>query len=153
MADISDRPSITSLVASLSKLDVLINCAGIVLPDTPCNQFTPLPELQAALLASPHETWSRTFSTNVESLFFLSASALHLLAAAPAGGRIINISSIGSTMSDPVISQPAYQASKAKARAGGGGGKGSNRMSETPTDTESEAEVCRFVSAIISRRH
>ncbi|KIR29972.1 hypothetical protein I309_00839 [Cryptococcus deuterogattii LA55] len=113
VADISDRTSITSLVASLNKLDVLINCAGIVLPDAPCNQFTPLPELQAALLASPPETWARTFSTNVESVFFLSASALHLLSAAPAGGRIINISSIGSTMSDPAVNQPAYQASKA----------------------------------------
>lgn len=50
-------------------------------------------------------------------------------------------------------SRGALKRLKAKARAGGGGGKGSNRMSETPTDTESEAEVCRFVSAIISRRH
>ncbi|KAK4685957.1 hypothetical protein P7C73_g4175, partial [Tremellales sp. Uapishka_1] len=112
-ADISDRSSIIRIAGSLAAVDVLINCAGIVLPDTPCNQFTPLDELQSALLSSPPETWSKTFSTNVESAFFLSASLLHFLAAAPHGGRIINISSIGSTMSDPAISQPAYQASKA----------------------------------------
>ncbi|WVQ84266.1 hypothetical protein IAT38_006418 [Cryptococcus sp. DSM 104549] len=111
--DVSSRPSVTSLISTFTKLDVLINCAGIVLPDAPCTHLTPLPELQAALLSSAPETWSRTFATNVESLFFLSVSALHLLAAAPAGGRVINISSIGSTMSDPNTHQPAYQASKA----------------------------------------
>jgi NAD(P)-dependent dehydrogenase (short-subunit alcohol dehydrogenase family) len=38
---------------------------------------------------------------------------MHLLTASPTHGRIINISSIGSTMSDPATHQPAYQASKA----------------------------------------
>ncbi|WVQ74296.1 hypothetical protein IAR50_003893 [Cryptococcus sp. DSM 104548] len=112
-ADISDRSAVISLIAGFTKLDVLINCAGIVLPDTPSTHHTPLPELQAALLSSSPDTWSRTFSTNVEAPYFLSASALHLLAAAPSGGRIINISSIGSIMSDPNTHQPAYQASKA----------------------------------------
>jgi NAD(P)-dependent dehydrogenase (short-subunit alcohol dehydrogenase family) len=112
-ADVSDRQVITRLASGLTRLDVLINCAGIVLPDPPCNHLTPLPELQAALLASPSSTWSDTFAVNVESPFFLSVSVMHLLAASPTHGRIINISSIGSTMSDPATHQPAYQASKA----------------------------------------
>ncbi|TYJ57942.1 hypothetical protein B9479_001297 [Cryptococcus floricola] len=111
--DISERAAVTSLVADLTKLDVLINCAGIVLPDPPSTHHSPLPELQAALLSSSADTWSRTFSINVEAPYFLSSSVLHLLAAAPIGGRIINISSIGSIMSDPNTHQPAYQASKA----------------------------------------
>jgi NAD(P)-dependent dehydrogenase (short-subunit alcohol dehydrogenase family) len=97
----------------MTKLDVLINCAGIVVPDPPCNHLTPLLELQAAMLASPPSTWSDTFSVNVESPFFLSVSLMHLLAASPTKGRIINVSSIGSIMSDPATHQPAYQASKA----------------------------------------
>ncbi|WVQ64292.1 uncharacterized protein L199_002454 [Kwoniella botswanensis] len=112
-ADISSRSEVDVLAKSLKKVDVLINCAGIVLPDPPCTHLTPLPELQKALLASPPETWSQTFSVNVESVFYLSVSLLHLLAAAPDGGRIMNVSSIGSTMSDPNTHQPAYQASKA----------------------------------------
>ncbi|WRT63199.1 uncharacterized protein IL334_000102 [Kwoniella shivajii] len=112
-ADISSRSEVNALASSLSKVDVLINCAGIVLPDDPCTHLSALPELQKALLSSPPETWSNTFSVNVESVFYLSASLLHLLAAAPNGGRIINVSSIGSIMSDPNTHQPAYQASKA----------------------------------------
>ncbi|WWD22661.1 hypothetical protein CI109_107154 [Kwoniella shandongensis] len=112
-ADISSRDAVTALAASLTKLDVLINCAGIVIPDPPCTHLTPLPELQAALLGSPSSTWSNTFSTNLEAPFFLSVSVLHLLAKSPPGGRIINISGIGSIMSDPNTSQPAYQLSKA----------------------------------------
>ncbi|WWC93143.1 uncharacterized protein L201_008110 [Kwoniella dendrophila CBS 6074] len=112
-ADISSRSEVTSLASSLSKVDVLINCAGVVFPDPPCTHLTPLPELQKALLSSPSETWSNTFQVNVESVFFLSVSLLHLLAVAPNGGRIINVSSIGSTMSDPNTHQPAYQSSKA----------------------------------------
>ncbi|WVF66518.1 hypothetical protein IAT40_001258 [Kwoniella sp. CBS 6097] len=112
-ADISDRAAVTELVSNLNTLDVLINCAGIVLPDPPCTHLTPLPELQAALLGSPEDTWTKTFSVNVESVFFLSVSVLHLLARSANGGRIINVSSIGSTMSDPNTHQPAYQASKA----------------------------------------
>ncbi|WWC57575.1 uncharacterized protein I303_100107 [Kwoniella dejecticola CBS 10117] len=113
VADISSREEVSRLISSFDKLDVLINCAGIVIPDTPSTHLTPLPELQQALLSSPASTWASTFSVNVESVYFLSVSLLHLLAAAPAGGRIINISSIGSTMSDPNTHQPAYQASKA----------------------------------------
>ncbi|WWC67330.1 uncharacterized protein I206_101238 [Kwoniella pini CBS 10737] len=113
VADISSRDEVTKLASSLSKVDVLINCAGIVIPDTSSTHLTPLPELQKALLSSPASTWSETFSVNVESVYFLSVSLLHLLAAAPSGGRIINISSIGGTMSDPNTHQPAYQASKA----------------------------------------
>ncbi|WVW81258.1 hypothetical protein I302_103249 [Kwoniella bestiolae CBS 10118] len=113
VADISSRSEVDGLAKSLEKVDVLINCAGIVLPDPPCTHLTPLAELQKAMLSSPPETWSQTFSVNVESVFYLSVSLLHLLAAAPHGGRIINVSSIGSTMSDPNTHQPAYQASKA----------------------------------------
>ncbi|KAK8844786.1 hypothetical protein IAR55_006636 [Kwoniella newhampshirensis] len=113
VADISSRADVTALASSLNKLDVLINCAGIVIPDPPCTHLTPLAELQSALLSSPASTWSQTFSTNVEAPFFLSVSVLHLLAASPTGGRIINVSSIGSIMSDPNTHQPAYQTSKA----------------------------------------
>ncbi|KAL7423624.1 hypothetical protein Q5752_001205 [Cryptotrichosporon argae] len=113
VADVSDREQVTRLVAGLPRLDVLINNAGTVIPDPPHTHLTPPPELQAALLASPASTWADTFRVNVEAPYFLSASAAHLLAAAPAGGRIINVSSIGATMCDPAVHQPAYQASKA----------------------------------------
>ncbi|ORY27488.1 hypothetical protein BCR39DRAFT_497297 [Naematelia encephala] len=111
--DRSCRDQVTELVKTLSQLDVLINCAGVVIPDPPSSHLTPVADLQSALLASPASTWSTTFSVNVESVYFLSVSVLHLLAASPTKGRIINISSIGSTMADPNVSQPAYQASKA----------------------------------------
>lgn len=109
----TDRAAVTAFISTLSRLDVLINNAGICLPDTPSTHKLPVAELQAALLSSPSDTWTATFATNVEAPYFLSASALHLLAKSPHNGRIINISSIGALNSDPRSSQPAYQASKA----------------------------------------
>lgn len=112
-ADASDREAVNALVSKLTRLDVLINNAGVVYPDPPSTHLSPLPELQASLLASPPDTWTKSFQVNVEGPFYLAASVLHLLAQAPEAGRIINISSIGSVMADPSTHQPAYQASKA----------------------------------------
>jgi NAD(P)-dependent dehydrogenase (short-subunit alcohol dehydrogenase family) len=112
-ADASDRDAVKAFVSSLTRLDVLINNAGVVFPDPPSTHLTPVAELQASLVASPEESWSKSFQVNVEAPFYLAASVLHLLAQAPDAGRIINISSIGSVMADPSTHQPAYQASKA----------------------------------------
>ena len=112
-ADVSSREDVARLVSSLTRLDVLINCAGIALPDAPHTHLTPLPELQAALQATTLDSWVSQYSVNVAATYHLSVSLLHLLAAAEAGGRIINISSIGSTMSDPAICRLPYQTSKA----------------------------------------
>ncbi|KIY68477.1 NAD(P)-binding protein [Cylindrobasidium torrendii FP15055 ss-10] len=95
------------------KLDVLINNAGIGRPDPPSTFELPVEKLQEAMLGSLHTTWSDTFHTNVEPIYFLSAGLLHLLAASPTGGRIINISSMGGQLADPRTYIPAYQASKA----------------------------------------
>ncbi|KAL1407308.1 hypothetical protein Q8F55_006729 [Vanrija albida] len=111
--DVTDRGAVTAFIGTLPRLDVLINNAGICLPDARSAHTDSLPALQAALLSSPAENWAATFATNVEAPYFLSASALHLLAASPQGGRVINISSIGALNSDPRSHQPAYQASKA----------------------------------------
>jgi len=115
-ADLTDHLSFPKIIVALGdspSLDVLINCAGIVKPDQPSNHRMPILELQAAMMSSEHATWSSTFLTNVEAPYFLSVSLIHLLAASQVGGRIINISSIGARMSDPMVHQPAYQVSKA----------------------------------------
>lgn len=112
-ADASDRNAVKQLVSTLTRLDVLINNAGVVYPDPSSTYLTPVAELQASLLGSAEDAWENTFRINVEAPFYLAASVLHLLAAAPDAGRIINISSIGSVLADPLTHQPAYQASKA----------------------------------------
>ena len=112
VVDVSDRGSVAKLVAKLPSLDVLINNAGVAIPDPPSHHLMPLDELQHALLDSPMDTWEKTFNVNVAAVYFVTVSSLHLLAASPYGGRVINISSMGSIFSDPNIHQPAYQVSK-----------------------------------------
>ena len=82
-------------------------------PDGPSNDYTPIAELQATMAASDPAAWSSTFMTNVQAPYALTVGLLHLLAASPTNGRVINISSIGAIMTDPNVHQPAYQVSKA----------------------------------------
>lgn len=79
-------------------LDVLINNAGIVMPG------------DKALTYKSSEVWSGTMATNAEAPLKLSLLFSSLM---PKGSRIINISSGGGSMSDPVGGwSPVYCISK-----------------------------------------
>lgn len=80
------------------RLDVLINNAGILLSQ------------DQDLVKMPEEIYKQTISSNSEGPLFLSQ---HLVDLIPKGGRIINMSSGGGSMSSPVGGwSPAYCISK-----------------------------------------
>ena len=93
--DLTDRRSIAALVASLPRLDVLVNNAGIA---------------EAASLAkTSDELWDRHLALNATAPFLLCRAALPLLVQAPRG-RIINVGSTAGLKGAPYIA--AYAASK-----------------------------------------
>ena len=84
--------------ANFGKLDVLINNAAILLPG------------DRNLLTVNNEIYQKTISTNAEAPLNLSRKLLPLM---PSGGRIINVSSSGGSMSDTIGGwSPAYCVAK-----------------------------------------
>jgi NAD(P)-dependent dehydrogenase (short-subunit alcohol dehydrogenase family) len=78
-ADIADRAAVGSLFATLDRLDILVNCAGIT---------------GWVDVANPAEdVWDAVVATNLKGTFFCSTEAAGLMRAA-GGGSIINISSV-----------------------------------------------------------
>jgi 3-oxoacyl-[acyl-carrier protein] reductase len=95
--DVTDTASVEDAVAAVGPVDILINSAGIIGPNTPL------------WLTEPGE-WTRTFDVNVHGTF-------HMLQAVVPGmvergwGRIVNIASMAGKDGNPNLS--AYSASKA----------------------------------------
>jgi NAD(P)-dependent dehydrogenase (short-subunit alcohol dehydrogenase family) len=93
--DLTDRTAIDSLVASLPRLDLLVNNAGLA-------QSAPLHRTDDA-------QWDLHLALNATAPFLLCRAALPLLRAAPRG-RIVNVASTASLRGSPYIA--AYAASK-----------------------------------------
>jgi len=90
------RALIDETVESFSRLDVLVNCAGV-------GRLDPLLDLS-------EDAWRDTFQTNLDGAFFASqAAARHM--AAHGGGAIVNVASIDAFVAEsPAVH---YCASKA----------------------------------------
>jgi ketoreductase RED2 len=103
-ADVSDPALAAELVeqtvALRGRLDILVNNAGTT-------EVIPHADLEAA---TP-EIWHRLYATNVVAPFVLATAARPFLAAAPAGGVIINVGSISGSVA--AGSSIPYAASKA----------------------------------------
>ena len=100
--DVADMASVLSgiaqIKASLGRLDILINNAGIAI--------APAPVVQMA-----EEAWRRTLEINATGTFLCCQAALPLMLGGARGGRIINIASIAAVRPRPYTA--AYAASKA----------------------------------------
>jgi NAD(P)-dependent dehydrogenase (short-subunit alcohol dehydrogenase family) len=90
------RALIEETVESFSRVDVLVNCAGVGLLDP--------------VLDLTEDAWRETFQTNLDGAFFASqAAARHM--AAHGGGAIVNVASIDAFVAEsPAVH---YCASKA----------------------------------------
>ena len=77
-------------------IDILVNNAGII--------------LQAQVVDTSEEDWDRIIRNNLKSCFLCSREAGRIMIAQKRGGKIINISSIHATLSEP--SAGAYTAAK-----------------------------------------
>jgi NAD(P)-dependent dehydrogenase (short-subunit alcohol dehydrogenase family) len=94
--DVTDAAAVEAAIAALSKLDIVVNNAGV-------------PSGSVAI-ELPLEEWRQTFLTNTEAVFVVAKAAAQRMAKA-GGGSIINIASITGLRPGPAAS--AYGASKA----------------------------------------
>ena len=101
-ADLTRPEEVESFFATLDRLDVLFNGAGISgrsLGDGPVDECTV-------------EAWDAVLDTNLRSVFLCSKHAIPLLRAA-GGGAIVNLSSVmGMMAGDDDFTTHAYQVSK-----------------------------------------
>jgi NAD(P)-dependent dehydrogenase (short-subunit alcohol dehydrogenase family) len=77
--DVSDVGGLRDMFARLDRLDVLVNCAGIV-------GWT-------SVLEPSEETWDRVIDTNLKGTFFCSVAAARLMRSS-GGGSIVNVSTV-----------------------------------------------------------
>ena len=96
VSDVAKLDDVRKLAQEVGEVDVLVNNAGIF-------PFAPTPEQSV-------ETYDQVFDVNVRGTYFLTA-ALAPAMVAKKKGAIINISSIGAAVGNPVTS--VYSASKA----------------------------------------
>jgi NAD(P)-dependent dehydrogenase (short-subunit alcohol dehydrogenase family) len=80
-----------------SKIDILINCAGIY-PSTPTLNIS-------------DDEWDLVFDLNVKGAFFLTQAVIQQMLKQGAGGRIVNVTSTASEVARPGVAH--YCASKA----------------------------------------
>jgi len=88
--------AVKAAVDTFGRLDIMVNNAGII--------------LQAKVIETSAEDWDRILTNNLKSCFLGSREAAKQMIAQGRGGRIINISSIHATLSEP--SAGAYTAAK-----------------------------------------
>ena len=109
LIDMADTASLDRAVAELgantATLDVLINNAGI------------LEDRDGTILATDLDLLRRTLETNTLGPLYLTQKLVPMLAAATAGGRIINVSSALGQLHDMADEYPAYSISKAALNA------------------------------------
>lgn len=86
-------PLVDSVVTAFGRLDVLVNCAGLMMEQDPANTTV--------------EAWETTASVNLRTPLLLAQAALPHLAG---GGSIVNIGSIEGIAANP--QHAAYAASK-----------------------------------------
>lgn len=98
--DLSSEKLITEAINRFYKkfnvVNVLVNCAGITLPN----------------IAHEYKTddWQKTLDINLNAVFFMSRSIGDLMIKQKTGGSIINVTSIGAEQGFPM--NPAYCAAK-----------------------------------------
>lgn len=95
--DVTDRDGIARAVADAGPVDVLVNCAGLVLPGT--------------VLECAEEDWAVSLETNVTAVYRTIRAALPGMLDR-GGGAIVNVASVASSVTG-VASRAAYGASKA----------------------------------------
>jgi 2-keto-3-deoxy-L-fuconate dehydrogenase len=95
--DVLDKAAITSLVASLERIDILFNCAGFV--------------HHGSLLECSDNDWDFNFNLNVRSMFWTMQAVIPKMVERE-GGSIINMSSVASSLKG-VPNRFVYSATKA----------------------------------------
>jgi len=87
---------VDDLADALGGVDVLVNCAGIAIPE--------------AALDTTYDTWRQVLAVNLDGPFLCAQRAARRMVAAGRGGRIINITSVHETA--PRTGSSAYCAAK-----------------------------------------
>ncbi|MFD9661268.1 SDR family NAD(P)-dependent oxidoreductase [Rhodococcus sp. NPDC059968] len=95
--DVTDADAVEKLAARLGRVDILVNCAGVVGPSAP-------------LVDVDLEDWRRTFRINVDGTFLLCRAFVPAMVD-DGWGRVVNLASIAAKDGNP--NQSAYSASKA----------------------------------------
>lgn len=95
--DVLDRAAIEATIGGLDRLDVLVNCAGVV--------------HHGSVLDATDDEWSFGFDLNCRSIFWTMRAALPGMLAA-GGGSIVNIASVASSLKG-VPNRFVYSATKA----------------------------------------
>lgn len=95
--DVSDPDAVAELAATVGRVDVLVNSAGVVGPNVPLWEVDPA-------------DWDRTFAVNVRGIFNTCRSFIPGMRER-GWGRIVNLASMAGKDGNPNLS--AYSASKA----------------------------------------
>lgn len=97
--DIEDKHQIDAVAASLPRLDILLNNAGIALPSLGLDEWEP-------------EVFDRAVSMLLNAAFRMARRTVDLLAQStiPGGGSVIGVASMSSYFGIPVV--PGYGAAK-----------------------------------------
>lgn len=98
--DVTDPDSVAQMVAAVvarwRRVDILVNCAGVLGPTAPVDGY-------------PLDAWRRIMATNLDGVFYCCRAVLpHMLA--NGWGRIVNLASIAGKEGNP--NAAAYAASK-----------------------------------------
>jgi NAD(P)-dependent dehydrogenase (short-subunit alcohol dehydrogenase family) len=94
--DVAVPDQARALVAEVGRVDVLVNCAGIIVR-------TPSLELSEA-------DWDRVLDVNLKGAFFMAQAAAASMVAGGRGGAIVNIASINGLVG--AVQRAGYTASK-----------------------------------------
>lgn len=97
VVDVSDTASVTTAIAAIGPVDILVNSAGIVGPNLPLWEIS-------------GDEWRRTFDVNTHGVFTVCRAVIPGMIDA-GWGRIVNLASIAGKDGNPQLS--AYSASKA----------------------------------------